>query len=70
MTTLTPGSLFSRLDVMIEWAKNEKTAIAPRSTGPLDFLPAASFWREGRPYAVIYCREPEHGDDLTALLRA
>ena len=70
MTTLTPASLFARLDGMIDWAKNEKTAIAPRATGPLDILPAASFWREGRPHAVIYCREPEHGDDLTALLSA
>jgi hypothetical protein len=55
---------------MIEWVKREKVAIAPRSTGPLDILPAASFWREGTPHAVIYCCEPEHGDDLTALLSA
>jgi hypothetical protein len=55
---------------MIGWAKNEKTAIAPRSNRPLDFLPAASFWREGRLLAVIYCRAPAHGDDLTELLSA
>ena len=55
---------------MIEWAKTEKAAIASRSTKPLDFLPAASFWREGRLHAVIYCREPEHGDDLTKVLSA
>jgi hypothetical protein len=55
---------------MIDWAKHEKAEIAPRSTGPVDILPAASFWRAGKPHAVIYCREPEHGDDLTALLSA
>ncbi len=55
---------------MIEWAKDEKTAIAPRSSRPLDVLPAVSFWREGTLHAVIYCRVPEHGDDLTRLLSA
>jgi hypothetical protein len=54
----------------MEWARNEKIAIAPTSTSPLDVLPAASFWRDGRPHAVVYCCEPEHGDDLTRLLSA
>lgn len=55
---------------MIEWAKTEKAAIASRSTSPLDFLPAASFWRAGGLHAVISCRAPAHGDDLTKVLSA
>ena len=68
MRDLTPEALFARLDDLVEWAKREKTALARRSTGPVDLLPAASFWREGAPYAVIRCLEPEHGDDLTRLV--
>jgi hypothetical protein len=67
---LTPQDLFARLDEMIEWAKREKEALSRHSTAPVDFLPAASFWCEGRPHAVIYCAEPEHGEDLTRLLSA
>jgi hypothetical protein len=70
VTKLTPEVLFTRLNAMIEWAKDEKTAIASRSARPVDFLPAASFWCDGRLHAVIYCRVPEHGDGLTRLLSA
>lgn len=55
---------------MIEWAKREKAVLSRHATTPVDFLPAASFWCDGRSHAVIYCREPEHGDDLTRLLSA
>jgi hypothetical protein len=65
---LTPGTLFGRLHDLIEWAKEEKTALSEGSTGPLDLLPAASFWRDDRPHALVFCRAPEHGDDLTRLV--
>lgn len=68
MSDLGPETLFARLDALIAWAKREKRVSAQRSTTPVDLLPTASFWREGRPHAVIHCLEPEHGEDLTRLV--
>ena len=64
MRELGPEALFARLDELIEWAKQTKVELAQHSALPVDLLPVASFWRDGRLRAVLHCLEPEHGDDL------
>jgi hypothetical protein len=68
VSDLGPETLFARLDALITWAKHEKETSAQASPTPVDLLPIASFWHEGRPHAVIHCLTPEHGEDLTRLV--